>query len=98
MHSKRKYSKCPGCLKEFTQFNIKHHLRTCKKMEKIQTNIEYNVKKTIFDNRTHLKDPLKSEHIPHWVMVLGAVKALKESKGSSLAAIKKYIEVWYKVR
>ena len=97
MHGKRKYSKCPDCLKEFTQFNIKHHLRTCKKMEKIQTNIECNDKRTIFDNRTQLMDPLKSEHIPYWVMVLGAVKALKESKGSSLAAIKKYIEVWYKV-
>ena len=66
-------------------------------MEKIQTNIECNDKKTIFDNQKQLKDPLKSEYIPHWVMVLGAVKALKESKGSSLAAIKKYIEVWYKV-
>ena len=98
MHGKRKFSKCPDCLKVFTQFNIKHHLRTCKKMEKIQTNKEDNVKKTRFDNQKQLKDPLKSEHIPHWVMVLGAVKALKESKGSSLAAIKKYIEVWYKVR
>ena len=68
-----------------------------KEMEKIQTNKEDNVKKTRFDNQKQLKDPLKSEHIPYWVMVLGAVKALKEPKGSSLAAIKKYIEVWYKV-
>ena len=97
MHGKRKYSKCPDCLKEFTQFNINQHLRTCKKMEKIQTNIECNVKKPRSDNQKQLKDPLKVEHIPYWVMVLGAVKALKESKGSSLAAIKKYIEVWYKV-
>ena len=66
-------------------------------MEKIQTNKEENVKKTKFDNQKQLKDPLKSEHIPYRVMVLAAVKALKEPKGSSLVAIKKYIEVWYKV-
>ena len=65
-------------------------------MEKIQSNKEEDVKETIFDNQTQLKDPLKLEHIPYWVMVLGAVKALKEKKGSSLVAIKKYIEVWYK--
>merc|ERR1711936_814117 len=37
------------------------------------------------------KPAKKAEHPPSAVMVLAAVKALKESKGSSLAAIKKYI-------
>ena len=67
----------------------------CQNKKEVETNKEDNVKRTRFENK--LKDPLKSEYIPYWVMVLGAVKALKESKGSSLAAIKKYIEVWYKV-
>merc|ERR1711997_989755 len=38
-----------------------------------------------------------AEHPPSAVMVLAAVKALKETKGSSLAAIKKYIAANYKV-
>jgi bacterioferritin (cytochrome b1) len=80
-----------------SQIELESVCENKKEMEKIQTNKKDNVKKTILDNQTKLKDPLKSEHIPYWVMVLAAVKALKESKGSSLVAIKKYIEVWYKV-
>ena len=80
-----------------SQIDLESVCENKKEMEKIQTIKEDKVKKTRFDNQKQLKDPLKVEHIPYWVMVLGAVKALKESKGSSLAAIKKYIEVWYKV-
>merc|ERR1712088_1246075 len=43
------------------------------------------------------KPAKKAEHPPSAVMVLAAVKALKESKGSSLAAIKKYIAANNKV-
>merc|ERR1711971_1463627 len=43
------------------------------------------------------KPAKKPEHPPSAVMVLAAVKALKESKGSSLAAIKKYIAANNKV-
>merc|ERR1712223_154313 len=43
------------------------------------------------------KPAKKAEHPPSAVMVLAAVKALKETKGSSLAAIKKYIAANYKV-
>merc|ERR1712241_296492 len=39
----------------------------------------------------------KAEHPPSGVMVLAAVKALKDKKGSSLPAIKKYIAANYKV-
>ena len=45
-------------------------------------------------------EKLKVEHPPSTVMVLAAVKALKkpwDSKGSSLVAIKKYIDANYKV-
>merc|ERR1711997_1115037 len=38
-----------------------------------------------------------AEHPPSAVMVLAAVKALKDKKGSSLPAIKKYIAANYKV-
>merc|ERR1712110_49109 len=43
------------------------------------------------------KPAKKADHPPSAVMVLAAVKALKESKGSSLAAIKKYIAANNKV-
>merc|ERR1711902_71498 len=43
------------------------------------------------------KPAKKAEHPPSAVMVLAAVKALKDKKGSSLAAIKKYIAANYKV-
>merc|ERR1712156_1339878 len=43
------------------------------------------------------KPAKKAEHPPSAVMVLAAVKGLKEAKGSSLAAIKKYIAANYKV-
>merc|ERR1712018_220260 len=43
------------------------------------------------------KPAKKAEHPPSGVMVLAAVKALKEAKGSSLPAIKKYIAANYKV-
>merc|ERR1712153_170905 len=43
------------------------------------------------------KPAKKAEHPPSAVMVLAAVVALKESKGSSLAAIKKYIAANNKV-
>merc|ERR1712127_769051 len=43
------------------------------------------------------KPAKKAEHPPSAVMVVAAVKALKESKGSSLAAIKKYIAANNKV-
>merc|ERR1712088_1138531 len=43
------------------------------------------------------KPAKKAEHPPSAVMVLAAVKALKESKGSSLAAIKNYIAANNKV-
>merc|ERR1711992_501785 len=43
------------------------------------------------------KPAKKAEHPPSGVMVLAAVKALKDKKGSSLAAIKKYIAANYKV-
>merc|ERR1712021_154877 len=43
------------------------------------------------------KPAKKAEHPPSAVMVLAAVKTLKESKGSSLAAIKKYIAANNKV-
>merc|ERR1712088_749657 len=43
------------------------------------------------------KPAKKAEHPPSAVMVLAAVKALKESKVSSLAAIKKYIAANNKV-
>ena len=40
----------------------------------------------------------KPAHPPTAAMVMAAVKALKEAKGSSLPAIKKYIAANYKVR
>merc|ERR1712018_1097445 len=43
------------------------------------------------------KPAKKAEHPPSGVMVLAAVKALKDKKGSSLPAIKKYIAANYKV-
>merc|ERR1711992_316281 len=43
------------------------------------------------------KPAKKAEHPPSAVMVLAAVKALKDKKGSSLPAIKKYIAANYKV-
>ena len=43
------------------------------------------------------KPAKKAEHPPSAVMVLAAVKALKEKNGSSLVAIKKYIAANYKV-
>merc|ERR1712172_456658 len=43
------------------------------------------------------KPAKKAEHPPSAVMVLAAVKALKDKKGSSLTAIKKYIAANYKV-
>merc|ERR1712223_1078186 len=43
------------------------------------------------------KPAKKAEHPPSAVMVLAAVKALKDRKGSSLPAIKKYIAATYKV-
>merc|ERR1712083_436270 len=43
------------------------------------------------------KPAKKAEHPPSAVMVFAAVKALKDKKGSSLAAIKKYIAANYKV-
>merc|ERR1712223_611328 len=43
------------------------------------------------------KPAKKAEHPPSAVMVLAAVKGLKEANGSSLAAIKKYIAANYKV-
>merc|ERR1712079_763548 len=43
------------------------------------------------------KPAKKAEHPPSAVMVVAAVKALKDKKGSSLAAIKKYIAANYKV-
>merc|ERR1712227_440875 len=43
------------------------------------------------------KPAKKAEHPPSGVMVLAAVKALKDRKGSSLPAIKKYIAAEYKV-
>merc|ERR1712079_656947 len=43
------------------------------------------------------KPAKKAEHGPSAVMVLAAVKALKDKKGSSLPAIKKYIAANYKV-
>merc|ERR1712156_133925 len=42
------------------------------------------------------KPAKKAEHPPSAVMVLAAVKALKDKKGSSLPAIKKYIAANYK--
>ena len=44
------------------------------------------------------KPAKKAEHPPSGVMVLAAVKALKDKKGSSLPAIKKYIAANYKVK
>merc|ERR1712227_1172435 len=43
------------------------------------------------------KPAKKAERPPSGVMVLAAVKALKDKKGSSLPAIKKYIAANYKV-
>merc|ERR1712110_1246711 len=43
------------------------------------------------------KPAKKAEHPPSAVMVLAAVKALEDKKGSSLPAIKKYIAANYKV-
>merc|ERR1712018_701814 len=43
------------------------------------------------------KPAKKAEHPPSGVMVLAAVKALKDKKGSSLPAIKQYIAANYKV-
>merc|ERR1711936_341459 len=43
------------------------------------------------------KPAKKAEHPPSGVMVLAAVKALKDKKGSSLPAIKKYIAANFKV-
>merc|ERR1712217_424192 len=43
------------------------------------------------------KPAKKAEHPPSAVMVLAAVKALKDKKGSSLPAIKKYIAANFKV-
>merc|ERR1712045_535261 len=43
------------------------------------------------------KPAKKAEHPPSGVMVLAAVKALKDKKGSPLPAIKKYIAANYKV-
>merc|ERR1711971_324947 len=43
------------------------------------------------------KPAKKAEHPPSAVMVLAAVKALRDKKGSSLPAIKKYIAANYKV-
>merc|ERR1712027_68975 len=43
------------------------------------------------------KPAKKAEHPPSGVMVLAAVKALKDKRGSSLPAIKKYIAANYKV-
>ncbi len=43
------------------------------------------------------KEKVKPAHPPTSVMVLAAVKALKERNGSSLPAIKKYISANYKV-
>merc|ERR1711971_1050188 len=43
------------------------------------------------------KPAKKAEHPPSAVMVLAAVKALKDKRGSSLPAIKKYIAANYKV-
>merc|ERR1712079_641517 len=43
------------------------------------------------------KPAKKAEHPPSAVMVVAPVKALKDKKGSSLAAIKKYIAANYKV-
>merc|ERR1712172_168684 len=43
------------------------------------------------------KPAKKAEHPPSAVMVLAAVKALNDKKGSSLPAIKKYIAANYKV-
>lgn len=44
------------------------------------------------------KPKAKPAHPPTASMVMAAVKALKEAKGSSLPAIKKYIAGNYKVR
>ena len=43
------------------------------------------------------KPKAKPTHPPTAAMVVAAVKALKETKGSSLPAIKKYIAANYKV-
>ena len=44
------------------------------------------------------KPKAKPAHPPSSAMVMAAVKALKGTKGSSLAAIKKYVAANYKVK
>jgi len=50
------------------------------------------------EKKSPAKKVAKADHPPTGVMVLAAVKALKERNGSSLPAIKKYIAANYKVR
>ena len=61
---------------------------------------EFNLYRNTARHIQTVHEKLKVEHPPSTVMVLAAVKALKkpwDSKGSSLVAIKKYIDANYKV-
>lgn len=71
--------------------------KTPKKAAKKAKTPKKDAKKAKTPKKASKNPSKKAEHPPSAVMVLEAVKALKEKDGSSLAAIKKHITANYKV-